>query len=262
MKTKLLLTCALAAVMVAVGYNEARAETTGSLTWVLTDDGVLIISGNDAMPNYFDYGSNRSNAPWGTHNFTSVIIEEGVTSIGYRAFEDCVGLRTIYIPNSVTSIGVYAFRYCRALDNITIPESVTSIGGGAFYLCTGLKNIAIPNSISTVGVQTFFACSGLKTVSIGASVSTIEDNAFSSCTGLVSIVIPPGVVSIGNSAFSGCSSLNSVTIMAETPPALGVNNFIASNGDRLHVPAMHVPTYVAALPWRTVFASIVRLPGA
>ena len=64
-----------------------------------------------------------------------------VTSIGYYAFSDCIGLRSITIPNSVTSIRGSAFSGCPGLTSITIPNSVTSIGAGAFEGCTGLTDI-------------------------------------------------------------------------------------------------------------------------
>ena len=36
----------------------------------------------------------------------SVVIPDGVISIGERAFEDCPMLNEVVIPNSVTSIGL------------------------------------------------------------------------------------------------------------------------------------------------------------
>ena len=70
-----------------------------------------------------------------------VVIEDGVTSIGERAFSNCSSLTSITIPNSVTSIGNYAFRGCSSLTSITIPDSVTSIGDYAFKNCSSLKTI-------------------------------------------------------------------------------------------------------------------------
>ena len=78
------------------------------ITWTLSDDGTLTISGTD-MPDYEYRG-----APWyfELKNIKEVVIENGVTSIGNRAFEDCSGLTSVTIPNSVTSIGVGAFEDC------------------------------------------------------------------------------------------------------------------------------------------------------
>jgi hypothetical protein len=44
----------------------------------------------------------------------SVYLQDGVTTIGERAFADCGNLRSIRIPASVTSIAENAFEGCRA----------------------------------------------------------------------------------------------------------------------------------------------------
>ena len=59
---------------------------------------------------------------------TDVVISDGVTSIGDRAFSECTRLTSVIIPEGVTNIGEYAFSKCAGLKSITIPESVTSIG--------------------------------------------------------------------------------------------------------------------------------------
>ena len=78
----------------------------------------------------------------------SYTIPDGVTSIGYAAFEACTGLTSITIGGGVTSIGDYAFERCTGLGSITIPDSVNSIGYAAFNYCTGLTSIYIPDGIS------------------------------------------------------------------------------------------------------------------
>ena len=72
---------------------------------------------------------------------TSVIIPNGVTSIGSSAFSGCKSLESITLPDSVISIGDMAFDRCTNLASITIPDGVTNIGIMAFMECTSLANI-------------------------------------------------------------------------------------------------------------------------
>ena len=66
---------------------------------------------------------------------TTVVIPEGVLSIGEHAFCGCSGLTSIEIPDSVISIKWAAFSGCTGLTSIEIPNSVTSIEESAFYGC-------------------------------------------------------------------------------------------------------------------------------
>ncbi|MBO5287569.1 MAG: leucine-rich repeat domain-containing protein, partial [Clostridia bacterium] len=74
-----------------------------------------------------------------------------VTSIGYKAFDDCTSLTSVTIPNGVTEIGNDAFRNCTLLKGITIPNSVTSIGEWAFYNCTSLTSVTIGGGVTSIG---------------------------------------------------------------------------------------------------------------
>ena len=119
----------------------ASAEETGAvtwnednLTWTLTADGTLTISGKGAMKNY---SIGDSPAAQKKDSVKKVVIEDGVTSIGTSAFQHCSSLTDISIPKSVTSIGNYAFFECTGLTSINISEGVTSIGDFAFFGCTG-----------------------------------------------------------------------------------------------------------------------------
>lgn len=71
--------------------------------------------------------------PWKGYTSTikTVIIQNGVTSIGFDAFA-YAPLASVTIPDSVTSIGVCAFCDCTRLKSVMIPDSATSIGHHAF----------------------------------------------------------------------------------------------------------------------------------
>ena len=172
-----------------------------------TETGVLTISGTGDMADYSTYRPFDDN-----NSVESVIIENGVTSIGGGVFEYCTSLISVTIPNSVTSIGDSAFFGCTSLTSVTIPNSVTSIGDSAFYNCTSLTSVTIPNTVTSIGDSAFYNCTSLTGVTIPDSVTSIGRSAFSTCKSLISVTIPNSVTSIGRSAFSNCTSLKSVTI--------------------------------------------------
>ncbi|MBR4045919.1 MAG: leucine-rich repeat protein, partial [Alistipes sp.] len=144
-----------------------------------------------------------------------------ITTIGYRAFEDCSSLESVTIPDSVTTIGYNAFWNCSSLTSVTIGDSVTTISDSAFAGCRSLTSATIGNSVTTIGSSAFRYCRSLTSITIPDSVTTIGDYTFYECTSLTSVTIGNSVMSIGDSAFSGCSSLTSVYCKPTTPPAGG-----------------------------------------
>lgn len=127
-----------------------------SVVWQYSN-GRLIISGDGPMGNLY-------NSPWDAYRneITTVLIQDGVTTIADYAFENCELITYVSIPNSVTSIGYKAFYYCTSLVSVNIPTSVTSIGEYAFQYCDSLTAITIPGNIRAVGSYTFADCLSLK----------------------------------------------------------------------------------------------------
>ena len=199
-----------------------------NLTFVFTEeDGVLTITGTGAIDDSafnMRYGwmtsviiqngvtSIGNSAFYGCHNLTSISIPDSVTSIGDSAFYGCDNLTSITIPDSVTSIGKEAFVNCTSLASIHIPNGVTSIPDHIFMYCSSLTGVTIPDSVTSIGEYAFYHCSGLTGITIPDSVTSIGGCAFNYCTGLTSISIPSSVKSIGDLAFTGCRSLTSFTI--------------------------------------------------
>lgn len=98
--------------------------TTGKLTWTLTEDGVLTITGEGPMPDYRDGGTSET-PPWYPHvnRISSLTIGEGVTRIGDYAFMLCSFVTKVVIPESVTSMGDWAFTYYMQNLNKQIEEN-------------------------------------------------------------------------------------------------------------------------------------------
>ena len=164
---KRLLSWLLAALMLltmlpTAGWADDTASGTcgENLTWTLSDDGVLTISGTGDMTDYYSYSEF---APWHEYadRIQTVIIGKGVTGIGSYAFSDCSSLTSVSIPDSVTSIGYGTFYGCSSLPGVTIPNGVTSIGALAFENCNSLTNVNIPNGVTYIEYGTFYGCSSL-----------------------------------------------------------------------------------------------------
>ena len=136
--------------------SEEDSGKDGNITWRLTKDGTLYISGQGDMLDHY-----TKEAPWVNKTIKKVIIERGVTSIGEYAFAMCGSLESIEIPDGMTSIGKYAFNGCESLENIKIPAGVTSIGASAFYCCKSLESIKIPAGVISIGKESFGDCSDL-----------------------------------------------------------------------------------------------------
>ena len=171
----------------------------------------LNIFGTGAMADY-----NSLNRPWNSYceDITTVVIGNGVTSIGDNAFGNCTVLTSIIIPASVTSIGSSAFGFCASLNSITIPASVTNIGNSAFQCCTSLESITIPGDVTSIGSRVFYGCTSLNSIEIPVSVTTIGDYSFYGCNSLENIEIPASVTTIGRFAFNSCTGLTSIEIPA------------------------------------------------
>ncbi|MCH5292801.1 MAG: leucine-rich repeat domain-containing protein [Treponema sp.] len=107
----------------------------------------------------------------------TLVIPDGVTSIGIRAFTRCKELTSVTIPDSVRTIGYQAFMDCTSLESVTIPAGVTEIETGAFVNCTSLKSVTIPETVTKIG-GAFAECS-LESVTIPSSVRSMGGGAFS-----------------------------------------------------------------------------------
>lgn len=132
------------------------------VTWSLTADGILTISGVGDMADYEWFLP----APWSDHSeqITSVIISDGVSYIGKRAFDNCSEISSVYIPASVISIGKYAFADCTSLAEVDLPESLEIIDEYAFWGCSGLIEMILPESLEALGEAAFSACDSLERI--------------------------------------------------------------------------------------------------
>ena len=111
-----------------------------NISWVLDDQSVLTVSGNGAVE-----PDSSNSYPWNSYKdeIEKVVIEEGITSLGYHAFSGCSALTEIEFPSTLLTISSHAFDGCTSITGIMIPNNVTSIGEGAFQN-TSITSITLP----------------------------------------------------------------------------------------------------------------------
>lgn len=162
----------------AAAYSGTCGE---NLTWTLdTSTGALVISGVGNM--LYDY-------QWSSYKdkVVSVIIKEGVTSIGTDAFYDYDSITNVSISDSVTDIFENAFMDCDSLQSVQMGNGVIYIHIGAFNSCDSLTEVNFNNKLKTIGQYAFTDCTSLEKVYITENISKIGYNAFSGCESLKSI---------------------------------------------------------------------------
>lgn len=166
----------------------------------------------------------------------TLVIPEGITTIGREAFNKANGIKKIQFPSSLVSIESYAFSECSNLTEVVIPDGVISIGDSAFRGCASLKKVVVPSSVvdlgnyafiscfaleeadvaCDIGYRMFDGCDKLKNLTLGNTVTAIGDYAFNGCDSLERVVLPSSltnvgeVPAIGREAFRDCKKLESV----------------------------------------------------
>ena len=272
--------------LTTLGAAAQNSGTTGPLNWNYNaGTKTLSITGTGDMPDY----ASESNQPWHAfqNEIKTVTIGSGVTTVGKRAFYNCMQLQNITLPEGVTTIGEYAFYECDKLDGITIPSTVTAIGKAAFFRCYALPAIGVaagsahftsadgvlynkaktelvcyprrkPGTAFTVPAEVkkirdiaFGACK-LQSITLPEGLTTIGEYAFLGCSDLKSVKIPGSVTSVENFAFEGCTALTDVTVAWNTPLAIDPNVYdgVTLSGVTLKVPKGTKAKYQTAPVWK------------
>ena len=215
---KLILGIVLTAMLLVLPAFTAKAEVIESgvcgehVTWTIDSEGTMMVYGEGKM--YDGFVWYESFDEWYDLRGTvkALIVEEGVTSIGIRAFAGCGSLETVILPDSLVQIGEYGFESCVRLTSLMIPPHVTSIDERAFSGCTGLSVLIIPDSVTSIGERAFFRCTSISELTIPSSVENMGSWAFSRCEGLNNLTVQDGIDGLGNWTFANCDNLTTITI--------------------------------------------------
>ena len=205
--------------------NDGSGTCGDSATWILYEDGSLIISGQGAM---YDY--ENGSAPWYSlrSNITQIIVENGVTSIGNNAFAECEEAKNVSLSESIISIGEKAFFGCDSITDFSIPKNVATIGDAAFSNCNSLSAVQVESGNANFVVENgvLFDANKARLITypmglysnsydIPSSVKTIAPYAFYGNAYLANITLPSSITTIGESAFENCGKISKIHITSD-----------------------------------------------
>ncbi len=168
----------------------------------------------------------------GCAKLESVVFGEGLISIGDTTFEkgynQPTSLKSVYFPASLKTMGINTFKECTSLEEVIFaPNSqLEKLPTGTFYL-SSIKEFTVPASVTEIASDddtsapiygVFESASSLVSVTFenGTKCQLIGSRAFFGCSSLENIDIPASVSTLGNETFYGCTSLEKITIPATT----------------------------------------------
>ena len=184
-----------------------------SATFKLYDNGVLVVSGTEAITEPFEK----------FNDYVKYIkVEEGITYIGNKVFAGLKSCTMAELPSTLKTIDVAAFANSSYLETVTLPDGLESIGKNAFYFA-GLTSVEIPSSVVSMGAGAFSYCD-LEELIIRNGIPELPADAFEGNDKLTFVVIPGSVKYIGEDAFRGCESLETV-ILCEGIEYIGSSAF-------------------------------------
>ncbi len=115
----------------------------------------------------------------------SVVIGNGVTSIGDEAFANCEKLTEVQFGSGITTIGQKAFAGCKELKKIDLSKTeIAEIKQEAFSNCYNVKELVLPKKIEIIGRSAFSGIS-LGVVKLPKTVRKVERSAFENASELI-----------------------------------------------------------------------------
>ena len=156
------------AIVLTCMYTPARGTIyTGvcgeNVTWSLdSETKVLTISGEGEM---YHEGHFSDTLHWQGNklysSIRSVVIEPGVTNVGYWAFANCENLASVSLPDGITVVEEDAF-YNTGLTSIVLPNTVQRVEKAAFSSCKNLKSCDLGRGVKYIGGYAFYECKSLE----------------------------------------------------------------------------------------------------
>lgn len=194
-----------------IGFNITVIDNAGGMCgpdarWELTPPGLLTIFGTGEATGEIE--ENVYGCPWADYKdyIKTVVIQEGIDSIGQGLFGSHENLETVQLPNSLKTIESAAFIHCENLRTINLPEGISAIEQHTFNNCAALSSIELPESLEEICYRAFYGCTGLTEITFPKKLDYLASEAFGDCTGLNKITFEEKESPTAWDAFTGVTA--------------------------------------------------------
>lgn len=195
------------------------------------------------------------------NDIKTVIIEEGITSIGAAFFYQCSNMTSITMPSTLKLINYEAFRGCTKLETIEIGAGVERIMGRWTTDCSKLNYISVAagntHFVSIGGVLytsdlsilvRFPEALNTKEYVIPEGTVYAATDALYKLALVESITIPTTMVDIEYGSFDSCPKLKTLVLKSSTPPTLH-KTMSGTSLSGIYVPCGEAATYTNNGNW-------------
>lgn len=211
----------------------AQGQCGDDAFWKITEDG------NDKTFTVYGSGDMWDRTEWegdvfDAYTVTSIVLEEGITSVGEYAFGR-QNIGTIQQSDSSKYGGSFQFGvndyYTKPFENATgsivIPESVKKIERGAFSYCTGLTgSLTLPDRLEKIENSAFSNSGITGDIVIPDSVTSIGDFAFQYCTGINgTLTLSNNLEYLGTLAFGHCTYMTGTVVIPDSLTVINSSAF-------------------------------------
>lgn len=155
---------------IPAGDEIVSGQCGEGMTWTLNrTTQTLTIEGEGKMQNYAAWWNApyADYAPWNDYRdeIIAVVIGEGITEVGERAFDTFENLQSVQLPSSLRGVNQQAFYRCN-LHSVQLPEGLRYIAPFAFA-GNALTELTLPDSLRYVYRGAFQGMENLQSVTIG-----------------------------------------------------------------------------------------------
>ena len=198
-----------------VVYNGETYTVTGIGMFSFSSSGITSMT----LPPTIDHIGSTA---FGSSALEEINLPSSLKHIYMFAFSECNNLKSIVLPEGLLTLGDMAFMYDSSIEEINLPSTLTSLGGNCFT-GTSIKSLTIPGSVKALGNDKMIDSNSLRLVIVEEGVTSIGRHVFNFCQN-ADIYLPSTLSYLGEDAISA----HNVYFKSPVPPQ-GSNSWLGWN---------------------------------